>query len=56
MMHALSRTSSRSSVKLQPEYLGLTWRAVDREAGTATVRQALAKLREGWEFKEPKTP
>ena len=39
------------------EYLGLAWRDVDLEAGTATVRRALARIRirRGWELKDTKT-
>ena len=38
------------------EYLGLAWRDVDLDTGTATVRQALARIRSGWwELKDTKT-
>ena len=39
----------------QGETLGLRWVDVDLEAGTLTVRNALQRLRPGWELVEPKT-
>ncbi len=37
------------------EYLALAWRDVDLEAGTVTVRRALASTHGGWELKDTKT-
>ncbi len=37
------------------EYLALAWRDVDLDAGTATVRRAIARVRGGWELKDTKT-
>ena len=37
------------------EYLALTWKDMDLDAGTATVRRSLARPKGCWEFNEPKT-
>jgi len=39
------------------EYLGLQWKDIDFEKGTAIIRRALITLRKGggWHFSEPKT-
>ncbi len=39
----------------QGELLGLAWADIDAEAGTLTVRRALARSWTGWELAEPKT-
>lgn len=39
----------------QGELLGLFWTDVDAEAGTLTVRRALARSWDGWALSEPKT-
>jgi len=37
------------------ELLGLTWTAVDEDAGTLAVRRSLARVPGGWALAEPKT-
>ena len=39
----------------QSETLGLTWKDIDLDAGTLSVRQTLQRVRGEWVFSEPKT-